>query len=312
MFPPSAGRAIHLSFGGYQAPASIHNQAAAFFGERLRARLGEDRVRMTLIGDVLALGRPSGDLPLMVESGELDFCYLATVRFTPWVPDLRIFELPYVVRDRAAAQRALAGALGGRFAADMARTSPFRLLGLWDNGIRHVTNRMRPIHGPDDCRGLRIRIQKSELIAESLAALGFVPVPVDIKEFLEQIATDRFDAQENPLTNVYNFRVHEHHPHVTLSGHCYGVAAVVCSARRYASWPAEVRAAVDEAAHEAMQHQHRLAAAEDEAMLARLAAAGSAIVHLDPAERARFVDAAGAVLARHRAQYDPALFAALG
>jgi hypothetical protein len=72
---------IALRFGGYQEPASIHNRSAAYFGERLRERLG-DRLRFELIGSVLKLGRNSGDLPLMVDSGELDFCYMATIRFT--------------------------------------------------------------------------------------------------------------------------------------------------------------------------------------------------------------------------------------
>lgn len=303
-------QAITIRFGGYQEPASIHNRAAEYFGERLRERLGE-RLRFELIGNVLKLGRASGELPDMVLSGELDLCYIATLRFTPWVPELRVLELPFVVRSRAAAQRALAGELGERFAQRMERASPFKLLGIWDNGFRHFTNRLRPIRTPADCKGLRIRTQMSALIAESLAAMGFVPIPTDIKEFIEQVAGERFDAQENPLTNTYNFGVHEHHRHITLSGHFFGGAAVVCSQARYASWPADVRAAVDEAARETLAYQHRLAAAEDDAILAKLDPARNEIVRLTPAEHALFVDAVRPVLEKHRAQLDPALFALL-
>ena len=64
----------------------------------------------------------------------------------------------------------------------MRDATPFRLLGLWDNGFRHLTNRVRPIRTPADCRGLRIRTQMSELHGEALRALGFVPIPVDVKE----------------------------------------------------------------------------------------------------------------------------------
>lgn len=67
-----------LKFGGYQKPASIHNRAAARFGELLKQRLG-DRVAFELIGSVLDLGRPSGDLPVMVETGELSFCYISSL-----------------------------------------------------------------------------------------------------------------------------------------------------------------------------------------------------------------------------------------
>lgn len=301
---------IEFRFGGYQEPASIHNRAAAYFGERLRQRLG-DRIRFELIGSVLKLGRASGDLPLMVAGGELDFAYMATIRFTRWVPEFKLFDLPFVVEDRASIQRALMGALGERFKTAMA-SSPFRLLGVWDNGFRYFSNKLRPIRTPADCKGLRIRIQMSELIAETMAALGFVPVPVDIKEFTENIGGDRFDAQENPLTNIYNFGVHRFQRYITLTGHFYGASAMICNGAHYESWPAGVRAAVDAAAAEATAFQRRLAAAEDAAMMAKLGAEDVEIVELTGAERAAFTAALQPVIERHRGDFDAKLFAVLG
>jgi hypothetical protein len=70
-----------IKFGGYQEPASIHNRAAARFGQLVEERLGDD-VAFELIGSILKLGRPSGDLVPMVERGELSFCYMSTVRFS--------------------------------------------------------------------------------------------------------------------------------------------------------------------------------------------------------------------------------------
>jgi TRAP-type transport system periplasmic protein len=301
---------IDIRFGGYQEPASIHNRTATYFGEKLRERLG-NRVRFDLIGSVLKLGRMSGDLPIMVESGELTFCYMATIRFTPWVPDFKVFELPFVVQDRAAMHRALTGALGERFAHQM-DASPFKLLGMWDNGIRHFSNKLRPIRTPADCKGMRIRIQMSELLAETFTALGFEPIAVDIKEFTEQVAGDRFDAQENPLTNTYNFGVHKHHRYITLSGHIIGAAVMIGNAARYRSWPTDVRAAVDAAAREATAYQHQLAAAEDDEILAKIDPKMNEIVRLTPAEHAAFVRAVQPVLDRHRASIDPKIFESLG
>jgi TRAP-type C4-dicarboxylate transport system substrate-binding protein len=198
---------IHMKFGGYQKPASIHNQAARHFGNLLTSALG-DRVSFELMGNVLDLGRKSGDLPLMVESGELSGCYMSTVRFTRYAPELSALELPFVVRDRADLFGILDGALGAQICERMLRNSPFRVLGFWDNGYRHLTNRVRPIRSPADCLGLRIRTQMSALHGEVFRALGFEPVPADIKEFVEGIASERFQAQDNPLTNIYNFGVH--------------------------------------------------------------------------------------------------------
>jgi TRAP-type C4-dicarboxylate transport system substrate-binding protein len=191
----------------------------------------------------------------------------------------------------------------------MRDATAFRLLGLWDNGFRHLTNRVRPIRAPADCRGLRIRTQMSELHGEALRALGFVPIAVDVKEFVEQIAGDRFDAQENPLTNTFNFGVHNYHRYITLTGHFFGATVMICNERHYQSWPPQVRDAVDEAARQATALQLELAAAEDEQILAKLDPRRNEVIHLTDAERAEFVAAVQPVLLKYRKQLDPQLFA---
>jgi TRAP-type C4-dicarboxylate transport system substrate-binding protein len=302
---------IEFKFGGYQEPASVHNRAAARFGELLAERLGK-RVRFELIGNVLQLGRPSGDLPRMVEAGELDFCYISTVRFAPAVPELKALELPFVVKDRSRACAAFLGEFGERIARRMRAATPFRLLGLWDNGFRHFTNRVRPIRSPEDCRGLAIRSQVSDLHAEVFRALGFVPIQVDVKEFVEQIASNRFDAQENPLTNTYHFGVHRHHRYITLSAHLFGAAALIVKEERFQGWPQPVREAVLAAAREATAFQHQLAAAEDDEVLARLDPAENEVIRLSAAGRAAFASATEPVLAKYRKAFSPQLFACLG
>jgi TRAP-type C4-dicarboxylate transport system substrate-binding protein len=250
---------IVVKFGGYQGAASINTRGAARFGEVLQRALGE-RVQFELVRDVLALGRQSGELPGMVERGELTMCYMSTVRFTTPVPDLKLLELPFIVPDRPTAIRALDGALGGRFTQRMHERTPFRVLGFWDNGFRHITNKVRPIHTPADCKGLRIRTQISELHGEALAALGFEPIPVDIKEFV------------------------------------------------YASWPPDVRQAVDAAAREATTFQRELAAHEDDDILAKVDPRENEVIALSAAEHDAFVKAVEPVVERHRKSLDPALF----
>jgi TRAP-type C4-dicarboxylate transport system substrate-binding protein len=298
---------VTLRFGGYQPPASIHNRAAQRFGDLLGEKLG-DRIGFELIGSVLDLGRSSGELPTMVETGELSLCYMSTVRFTESVPELQLLELPFLIRDRRAVWAALDGELGQLFIRRLHASTPFRVLGLWDNGFRHVSNKVRPIRQPEDCRGLRIRTQMSALHGETFRALGFVPIAEDIKTFVAQIGGDRFDAQDNPLTSIYVFGVHHHHRYITLTGHFFGASFMLCDARLYESWPADVRAAVDEAAREATVLQRRLAVSEDTDVLARLDPRENEVIRLTDAEHAAFVAAAQPVLAKYRKQLDPRLF----
>src|SRR5438128_11917115 len=146
---------IPIKFGGYQEPASIHNRAAAHFGELLEQKLA-DRVTFELIGSIVKLGRPAGDLVPMVERGELSFCYMSTVRFSRAAPELLLLELPFVVTDRGVAFRALDGEYGERARREVYAKTACRLLEYWANGIRHLTNPVRPIRGPAACRGTRL------------------------------------------------------------------------------------------------------------------------------------------------------------
>ena len=301
---------IVVKLGGYQPPASIHNQAARRFGDRLAQKLG-DRIAFELIGSVLDLGRPSRDLTGMVETGELSLCYMSTVRFSAAVPELQLLELPFVVRDRAAVWRALDGELGALFRRRVEATTSFRVLGLWDNGFRHLTNKVRPIRRPEDCRGLRIRTQGSALHGEVFRALGFEPMAIDIKQFVQEVAGDTVDAHDNPLTSIHVFGVHRHHRHITLSGHFFGASVLLCNRTHYESWPHAVREAVDEAAVDATALQRQLAISEDRDVLAKLDPGENDVVHLSPAERAAFVAAVESIVRKYRAILDPELFTLL-
>jgi len=301
---------IEIKFGGYQAPESIHTQAAKRFGRRLLDQLG-DRVRFELVPSVLDLGHPSGALVPMVERGEFTCCYMSTVRFSERVPECRIFELPFVVRDRRRAWAALDGEFGTLLKQRIQATTGCRALGFWDNGFRHLTNKVRPIRRPEDCRGLRIRTQMTPLHGETFRALGFEPIAADIKDFVAQIAGDRFEAQDNPLTNIYTFGVHEFHRYITLTGHLWGASVFACNQSQYAGWPADVRDAVESAAAEATALQRELAEAEDANALARFDPARNEIIRLTKAEHAAFVAAVRPVREKYRGGLDPKLLAYL-
>ena len=89
---------INIKFGGYQNQNSIHNQAARFFLNQLQENLG-DQFTYEFIENVLNIGKNSGDLPYMVKDGELTACYISTVRFTEWVPEICVLDLPFLFKD---------------------------------------------------------------------------------------------------------------------------------------------------------------------------------------------------------------------
>ena len=164
-------------------------------------------------------------------------CYFATSYLAHRVPELAVLDLPFLLDHRERAYALLDGALGAHLAERVEAATGYRVLGYWDNGFRHLTNRVRPLRTPADCRGLRTRSMPSELHQAVFAQLGFAPVVLDVKDFLAALRDGTVDAQDNSLTNVSIFEIHRHHRHLTLSGHFYGAAFLLCHAASYHAWP---------------------------------------------------------------------------
>ncbi len=276
-----------IRFGGYQNQDSIHNQAARYFLQLIQEKLGH-QVSSELIGNVLNLGRKSGDLPDMVRDGELTCCYISTVRFTDWIPEISILDLPFMFKNRHQVHEAFRGAFGSYLKNQFEAKTPFKLLGIWDNGFRHITNKVHPIRTPKDCEGLSIRTQMSEVHVESLRAIGFNPIPVDVKIFVDEIAGPRFDAQDNPLTNTFNFGVHHYHRFFTLTGHFFGGTAFICNAEIFDSWSEEMKDVFTSCAKLATEYQWKLASEEDELILKKINPHENEIISLSDEERELF------------------------
>lgn len=257
---------LKIRFGGYQGPNSIHTAAARLFGSALLDQK-DVPVEFDLEESILDRGLKSGELPKMVASGEKDLCYISSIRCTAAFPEIAIFELPFLIHDRSSLFGALEGALGGHFKKRIEEATPFKVLGFWDNGFRHISNSVRPIRTPADCEGLVIRTQMSELHGRVFRAFGFEPAAADIKIFLESIETDQFQAQDNLLTSIYIFNIHKHHRYITLSGHFFGLTLFLCNRERFESWPKEVQELVIRAAEKSTVHQRKLASEQDEVVL---------------------------------------------
>lgn len=278
---------MDIKFIGYQGPASVHTRAAKVFGESLERQLGDD-AGFELTENITAAGRKAAEILTLVAGGEQTLCYFASSYLAEQFPEIAVLDLPFTVTERAKTYAKLDGPLGDLLKDRVRASSPYRLLGFWDNGFRHISNRTRPIRNSEDCQGLVIRTGDSALHQDTFRRMGFDPIYLDVRDLAGAVKSGEIDAQDNSLTNIYNFGIYEHHPHVTLTGHFLGICLVLCHAESYEAWTDTERQAVDIAVGEATAAQRAFAIAEEETVLAKLEQGDNEVVHLTEDERAAF------------------------
>jgi TRAP-type C4-dicarboxylate transport system substrate-binding protein len=267
---------------------------------------GDVSVRITW--NIMEEGRPNTDLFDLVESGQMFLCYFSSSYLGHRVPELNVIETPFLFTDLDQAHRAVDGPLGGRLADAVRSTTGFEVLGFWDNGFRHFTNRLRPVHGPDDCRGMTVRMQPNEIHEELIRCWGATPVAVELSEAVKLISNLEVDAQENPLANTAAYGVDEVHGHVTMTGHLYGTRGLWANRALFEGLPAEVHDVVTKAASAAVDVQRGEARALEAVLRARFERKGIQFVDLDAAERDAFVTASAPAIEKARDLVSPALF----
>lgn len=291
-----------LKLGGYQGPGSVHTRAAHVFAAEL-ARLSDGDLTVDVEENVTARGPATSDLPPMVKKGELSFCYLWTTLLDVYEPNFAMLDLPYLVSGRDAGYDLIDGPLGSRLAASLEHASGLRVMAYWDNGVRHITNAKRPLRVPADCKGLRTRTTASDIQQDIFRAFGFEPVPMDARDLAAAVREGKVDAQENPLTNCWNFGVFEHHRHLTLTGHVFGAAAFLVSGEALDRLSEAERGAIAEATAIATAAQRKMAGQEDEIILGRLPPLGVEVFEPDESERAEWVSAVAALTAGKREEF---------
>ena len=297
-----------IELGGYQPPNSIHNRAAEIFGAELKRRLA-NKVSYTMDGNMPdTLGIKAFDLPKLVEAGDLTMCYFAASYMADRVPEIQIFDIPFVVQNRDKAYAALDNRLGDLLREKFLDKMGVRILGFWDNGFRHFTNGVREIRRPADCANLKMRSMKSQVHQEFFHLLGFEPTYVDVADLVAKVKSGEIDAQENPLTNTYRFGTHHYHRYITLTGHFFGVALFMVNEKIFSSWSTEVQQAVQAAADIATDAQRRFAQEEDDEVMKALSSTNNAIVSLSKNELEVFKKSVEKLVQKYRAELGNYLF----
>jgi TRAP-type C4-dicarboxylate transport system substrate-binding protein len=179
----------------------------------------------------------------------------------------------------------------------------YRILGYFENGFRHISNRLRPIHTPDDMKGMRIRVLPSKVQARTFELLGAEPKIMDLSELIEAVKAGTLDAQENPFANTVTYGVHKYHRFHSETNHFYLSRPIFVHRPTFDAWPRAIQDEMRAAVHDAIGFQRDLHVKEEEDAMTAIRAAGGDIVELTREEHEKFVAAVTPIYGEARRQY---------
>jgi tripartite ATP-independent transporter DctP family solute receptor len=258
-----------IKFGHVGEPGSLFAASAEEFAKRANARLG-GKAKVVVFGS----SQLGGDKELLqkLKLGTVDIALPSTVMSSE--ADLfGVFEMPYLVKDRAHMRR-IENEVFWKSLAPAAEAKGLKVIAVWENGYRHITNSKRPINTPADLQGIKLRVPEGKWRVKMFQAYGANPSPMKFSEVFTALQTGVMDGQENPFTQIYSAKFQEVQKFLSLTGHVYTPAYATVGSKKWASLPADVRGTLEAVARETQAFVYDKAARDDEELLGKIRAAG--------------------------------------
>lgn len=219
----------------------------------------------------------------MIMMGNLDLSINSQSLLSNHEPKMSIVELPFLFDNTEQAGKILDGAIGEEIAKDLPAKG-IRILAYWENGIRQVTNSVRPVEKPEDLKGLKLRAPESKMTIDIFKSLGAQPTPFNFAELYLALQQKTFDGQENPITNIYASKFYEVQKYISITNHKYESCPMIASEKVWQTLPADVQELLKEGAVKFAQEHRKMVAENETGWLEDLAAKGMTVTKpdLDP------------------------------
>jgi tripartite ATP-independent transporter DctP family solute receptor len=264
LFSLAAQAQPEIKFGHIGEPGSLFDQSVREFARRANERLA-GRAKVAVFG-FSQLGSDT-ELLKKLKLGTVDLALPSTV-MSSHVAMFGLFEMPYLVKDRAHMERIRDQVITPTLV-PAAEKEGYRIIAVWENGFRHVTNSKRPIASPDDLRGLKLRVPQGGWRVKMFQAYGADPRPMAFPEVYAALQTGAIDGQENPFAQIYPSRFQEVQKFLSLTSHVY-TPAYVTAGRSWAELEPEVQKIICDVAREMQPAVAKIAAFLDEDFLHKL------------------------------------------
>ncbi|PLY05643.1 MAG: C4-dicarboxylate ABC transporter [Arcobacter sp.] len=257
-----------LKFSHVVSDNTPKGKAAKFFEQRLE-ELSKGKIDVQIY--------PSSQLyndSAVVKALRLNSVQMAAPSFSKFgkiVPNLALFDLPFLFKDIDHLHRVQDGEVGTKLK-DMVTAKGIVALDFWDNGFKQFSSSKKALINPSDAEGQKFRIMSSKVLEAQMHAVGGNPQMMPFSEVYSGLQQGVIDAAENPISNIYTKKFHEVQKYLTISNHGYLGYLVVMSKKFWKSLPADLQANVKQAMKEATAKEREYAIALEKEQLAEIKA----------------------------------------
>jgi len=236
-----------IKFSHVVSPNTPKGKAADYFAKRVE-ELSNGRIKVEVYPNA-QLGKDKVILRKM-KFNTVQMAAPSFSKFTGLVPQLGLFDLPFLFKSEQHLHKVLDGEVGQKLL-DMVTKKGYVALAYWDNGFKQLTDSKRPLIKPEDCKGLKFRVMSSKVLIEQFKALGAIPVVLPFSEVYSALQQGVVDGQENTISNIYTKKFYEVQKYMTMSNHGYLGYMVVMSKKFWNKLPDDLKAVVKKAIREA-------------------------------------------------------------
>ena len=281
--PALADGPIIIKFSHVVAPDTPKGKGADRFKE-LAEKYTDGRVRVEVYPNS-QLYKDKEEVEAL-QLGAVQMLAPSLAKFGPLgAREFEVFDLPYILPDKAALRRVTDGPLGAKL---FKRLESKGITGLayWDNGFK-VMSANKPLREVTDFRGLKMRIQSSKVLEAQFKALGALPQVLPFSDVYQAMQTGVVDGSENTPSNMYTQKHHEVQKYATLSEHGYIGYAVIVNKKFWDALPGDIRDALTRAMKEATAYANDSAQADNDDAMAEMKKSGRIqFIELTPEQKA--------------------------
>ncbi len=218
---------------------------------------------------------------------------------TIFVPQVGIFDLPFLFPNEEVAYSVLDGEVGQKVL-DLFPEQNLIGLGFWELGFRNITNDKHPIESAKDLKGLKLRTTENEVHLDTISALGGTPTPMAFTELYTSLQQGVIDGQENPYAITYLEKFYEIQKYISNTQHIYSTAVFSMSKEFFESLSEEEQNIVKEAAVEARNYNREVSQKANAEHLASLEEAGMIFTEITPEARQEMVELVKPVIEKYK------------